>query len=309
MKSYYAVMLGQQSKYADQLFAANCIGAGFIYGLDLAGELTDDWQSFNRKFIPTWLDANPGKSKITAGLFCAALWTVAKGIQKGDIVLCPNGSGHYLVGEVTGDYFYTAGDVLPHRRPVRWLTTTIDRAAMSEALQNSTRSVGTVSNITQYGEEIERLIGGTTPPTLIASDPAVEDPSSFALEEHLEDFLIKNWANTELGRDYDIYEEDGELAQQYQTDTGPLDILAISKDKTKLLVVELKKGRASDVVVGQTLRYMGYVQEELAEQGQTVEGAIIAHEDDQRIRRALAMTPNIRFYRYQISFKLVGDVT
>jgi len=70
-------------------------------------------------------------------------------------------------------------------------------------------------------------------------------------------------------------------------------------------VVELKKGRASDVVVGQALRYMGFVQEELAEEGQTVQGVIIALEDDQRIRRALAVVPNIVFYRYQISFKLV----
>ena len=101
-----------------------------------------------------------------------------------------------------------------------------------------------------------------------------------------------------------IYEEDGEKAQQYETDTGPLDILAISKDKKRLLVVELKKGRASDAVVGQTLRYMSYVAEELAEDGQTVLGAIIAHEDDKRIRRALALTPSIAFYRYEVSFKL-----
>ena len=79
----------------------------------------------------------------------------------------------------------------------------------------------------------------------------------------------------------------------------------MSKDKKHLLVVELKKGRASDAVVGQTLRYMSYVQDELAEEGQTVQGAIIAHEDDPRIRRALAMTPSIVFYRYQVSFKLV----
>jgi restriction system protein len=126
------------------------------------------------------------------------------------------------------------------------------------------------------------------------------------MEEHLEDFLVKNWAQTDLGREYDIYKEDGEIVgQQYQTDTGPLDILAISKDKKRLLVVELKKGRASDVVVGQALRYMGYVQEELAEEGQTVTGVIIALEDDQRIRRALAVVPNIVFYRYQVSFKLV----
>ncbi len=70
-------------------------------------------------------------------------------------------------------------------------------------------------------------------------------------------------------------------------------------------MVELKKGRASDSVVGQTLRYMSFVQDELAEEGQTVLGMIIAHENDPRIRRALAMTPNIAFYRYQVSFKLV----
>ena len=70
------------------------------------------------------------------------------------------------------------------------------------------------------------------------------------MEEHLEDFLVKNWSHTEFGKDYDIYEEDGEKGQQYQTDTGPLDILAISKDKKHLLVVELKKGRASDAWLG-----------------------------------------------------------
>jgi restriction system protein len=82
-------------------------------------------------------------------------------------------------------------------------------------------------------------------------------------------------------------------------------VLAIRKDKKELLVLELKKGRASDVVVGQVLRYMGYVFQELAERGQTVKGVIIALEDDQRIRRALAAAPNIAFYRYQISFKLL----
>lgn len=80
----------------------------------------------------------------------------------------------------------------------------------------------------------------------------------FALEKHLEEFLVQNWHQTELGIKYNIYEEEGELVgQQYPTDTGPIDILAISKDKTELLVVELKKGRASDAVIGQIQRYMG----------------------------------------------------
>jgi restriction system protein len=126
------------------------------------------------------------------------------------------------------------------------------------------------------------------------------------LEKHLEDFLVQNWSQTELGKQYDIFEEEGEkVGQQYPTDTGPVDILAIKKDKSELLVIELKKGRASDAVVGQTLRYMGYAAQELAEPNQKVRGVIIALDDDQRVRRALAATPNIEFYRYQISFRLL----
>ena len=70
-------------------------------------------------------------------------------------------------------------------------------------------------------------------------------------------------------------------------------------------MVELKKGRASDAVVGQVLRYMGFVKEDLADSGQTVRGVIIALESDIRLRRALAVVPSVQFYRYQIDFKLL----
>jgi restriction system protein len=305
MKSYYRVMLGRQSIHAAECFAGGFIGTDFGILQDLSGNLPDDWRAFNRRFIPIYLAQHPDKTKVGAGLACGALWTVSKGIRRGDIVLCPDGTGRYRVGEVTGDYRYEPGQILFHRRTVTWLPVMIDRSAMGEGLRNSTGSIGTVSNITSHAPELEKLIGTVAVPTLLATDATVENPSAFALEEHLEDFLVLNWAQTELGREFDIYEEDGEKAQQYQTDTGPLDILAISKDRKRLLVVELKKGRASDAVVGQTLRYMSFVQEELAEEGQTVHGAIIALEDDARIRRALSMTPNIRFYRYRVSFTLI----
>lgn len=94
------------------------------------------------------------------------------------------------------------------------------------------------------------------------------------------------------------------MGQQYPTDTGPVDVLAISHEGTELLVVELKRGRASDTVVGQIQRYMGYVAQDLAEPGQTVRGVIIALDDDIRIRRALAVAPNIDFYRYEVNFRL-----
>jgi restriction system protein len=297
-------MLGRKSVYAGQCFAENFIGADFGITEDLTGRLPDEWRQFNKVFIPVYLASHPDKSKVAAGLACGFLWTVAKGILKGDIVLCPDGEGRYRVGEVTGDYYYSPGGILPHRRSVQWLINSIDRASMSEPLRNSAGSIGTISNVSTYRDELEKLICGV--PVIISTDPTVEDPSAFALEKHLEDFLVLNWKQTDLGKKYDIYDEEGELVgQQYPTDTGSIDILAVSKDKKELLVIELKKGRASDAVVGQVLRYMGFVLQELAEDGQAVRGVIIALDDDQRIRRALAATSNIDFYRYQINFSLL----
>jgi restriction system protein len=305
MKSYYRVVLGRQHIHAATCFAGGFIGVDDDFQRDLGPLLTEDWRDFNAAMIPVFLGRYPDKSRISAGLACGVNWTVCKGILKGDIVLCPDGTGRYRIGEVTSDYLYVPGDIFPHRRQVHWHDVSVERASMSDALKGSTGFTGTVSNVTKHREEIERLIGAISVPTLLSTDQTVEDASAFAMEKHLEDFLVQNWAQTELGQLYDIYQEDGEMVgQQYLTDTGPMDILAIKKDKSELLVVELKKGRASDVVVGQILRYMGYASQELAEPSQKVRGAIIALDDDKRIRRALAVTPSIDFFRYQVSFKL-----
>lgn len=305
MKNYIRVILGAKSIFAKECYEGNFIGADYGIEQDLTDELPENWRDFNAKFREIWLKKHPGKSKVAAGLACGMLWTVCKGINMGDIVICPDGLGKYYVGEVTSQYHYHPGANLPHQRSVKWYPEQIDRAAMSQELKNSTGSTGTTAYITSYANEIESLIGNNKPPVIISTDPSVENVSEFALEKHLEDFLVKNWKQTDLGKHYNIYEIDGEIiGQQFPSDTGPIDILAISKDKTTLLVVELKKGRVSDNVVGQIQRYMGYVKEELAEPNQEVKGVIIGLEDDIRIKRALAVTTNIDFYRYQIIFKL-----
>jgi restriction system protein len=305
MKSYYRIMLGRKSAYAEDCFKGNYIGADFGINEDLEGKLPENWREFNQKYIPIYQKTHPDKAKVAAGLACGFLYTVAKGIKNGDIVLCPDGTGNYKVGNVLEGYSYHPGENLPHRRNVQWYPEMISRADMSQALKNSTGAIGTVSNISKYSEEIETLLKGKKPQGIYTNDETIEDPSEFAMEKHLEEFLVKNWKQTELSKHYDIYEEEDEVAgQQYPTDTGLIDILAISKDKKELLVVELKKGRASDNVVGQIQRYMGYVLEELAEEGQKVKGIIIAMEDDINIKRALKVTNNIEFYKYQINFKL-----
>ena len=131
--------------------------------------------------------------------------------------------------------------------------------------------------------------------------------SSFMFEKHLEDFIVTNWRQLPFGNQYDILETDGMLVgQQYRTETGPIDILSVNKNQTDFLVIELKRDRASDVVVGQTLRYMGWVKEHLCTQQQDVNGCIIAHAQDKKLEYALKQVPSIRFLKYEVDFKLVG---
>lgn len=157
-KRYYRIMLGKGSVYAEACLAGGFIGTDFGIAQDLTDDLPDDWHVFNSKFIPVFLTANPEKSKVAAGLACGALWTVSNGLQVGDVVLCPDGKGHYLVGKIAGDYRYENGGVLPHRRAVTWRTKVIARSAMSVPLRNSTGSIGTVSNVSGYRNEIEGLL-------------------------------------------------------------------------------------------------------------------------------------------------------
>ena len=239
MKNYYRLMLGRKSVHAETCFEGEFVGADFGIHEDLTGRLPDEWREFNKEFIPVYLDTHKDKTKIAAGLACGAVWTVSRGFEQGDILLCPDGAGLYRVGELTGGYSYSKGEILPHRRSVRWFDRSISRIDMSESLRNSCGSIGTVSNISKHSEEIEVLLRGVSEPRIISTDNTIEDPSVFALEKHLEDFLVKNWNGMELGAEFDIYEEDGEqVGQQFPTDTGPMDILAVSKDRKTLLVVE-----------------------------------------------------------------------
>lgn len=155
---YYRLMLGGGSAHAAECLAGGFVGTDFGIAQDLSIDLPDDWRAFNKKFVPVYLASHPDKKPVAAGLACGALWTVSKGLRVGDVVLCPNGKGQYQIGRVDGDYHYELGGVLPHRRPVTWLPVVVERSAMSQPLRNSTGSIGTISNVSGYRDEIESLL-------------------------------------------------------------------------------------------------------------------------------------------------------
>jgi restriction system protein len=95
MKSYYRLMLGARSIHANDCFGEEVVGTDFGLTEDLTDKLPEEWRDFNKKFIPTLIQNEPGKSRVSAGLACAAIWTVSKGMKDGDILLSPDGQGRY----------------------------------------------------------------------------------------------------------------------------------------------------------------------------------------------------------------------
>lgn len=143
------------------------------------------------------------------------------------------------------------------------------------------------------------------PPDDPPSSSSGNQPSlMFRREYDLEEFMLEHWDETQLGCAYDLFggtESTGPSnGRQVRTDTGRMDMLAVSKDGSELLVVEFKRGKASDVAVGQVQRYMGYVQTAIAIGEQQVRGAIVAYDYDTGLRQALSVAPNIELYTYKV---------
>jgi restriction system protein len=308
MRKYFRVFLGSGGEHIEKSVRDGFIGVHYGFKESLGPYLAETWSESRELIKPAYMKYNPNKSPVGAGLSCGALWTVAQGMQRGDVLICPDGNGNYFSAEVSGDYKYVASDELPHQRPVTWRTLTFPRASMSEELRKASKATLAVIDVSSFATEIEALTGGANLPTIVSRDESVEDPSAFVMEQHLEEFLVFNWNQTELSKQYDLVKDDeGEVvARQYQCDTGRIDILAVNKNGKEYLVIELKKGRPSDEVVGQILRYMGFVKKELATNGENVRGIIIALESDLRMENALSMVPNIDFYRYKVDFQLIG---
>lgn len=137
---------------------------------------------------------------------------------------------------------------------------------------------------------------------LINGEPR-EKQFEFILEKYLENFIVSNFDKIFKGK-LKLYEPP-DIAQQYDTsEVGIIDILAEEPETNSIVIIELKKGRESDKVIGQTLRYMGWVDENIREKNQKVKAIIICMEADQKLKYALKMTNNIELKYYEVDFKL-----
>ena len=125
------------------------------------------------------------------------------------------------------------------------------------------------------------------------------------MENELENFLVDNLSL--IDRDLKLYkDEQGKSGRQFSTEVGDIDLLC--KKRNDFVIIELKKGRSSDKVVGQISRYIGWVKEKLAN-GNNVIGIIIVHDYDQKLKYAVLANPSIDLKYYKISIDFVTEDT
>ena len=140
--------------------------------------------------------------------------------------------------------------------------------------------------ITHPPQGYVRVIPPNQPPEL-----GPTQPSRISLaEKNLEDFVVQQLNEIEPGLSL--------VERQLSTPAGRLDLFCRDLNGN-YVVVELKKTHGTDQVVGQILRYMGWVREAYPES--TVRGIIIVGKKDDALRYALKATSGIEAKEFKLS--------
>jgi restriction system protein len=243
------------------------------------------------------------KPSQTKGLYTNMLWAFYHDMLPGDYVIARRGRKTLVgVGKVTGQSSYSPGknQDIDH---LGFLELAWQAEPRNKSFPTIVFPMQTLAEFTE--QQFRSVVEGSGAPVIPPeAEPEVKDPSEFVLEKYLEDFIVSNFSTIFKGSLRLFEDSEGNDGQQYATDIGPIDILAIEEKTNTFVVIELKKGRSSDRVVGQVLRYMGWVKRNLCANGQSVRGLVICREHDTKLAYALEMTNNIDVRYYSVSFTL-----
>jgi len=270
-------------------------------------QLGDVSKMSHEALIEAVASAYPERPNTTKSLFVNMLWSFYHEINPGDIVIARRGRKILAaVGKVVKAGFYAFGrnpylaspdNSHPNFLEVEWLD-----QPRNKIFANIVFPMHSVYEFTE--SQYLSLVQGSTTESVTTSDETVENQNEFVLEKYLEEFIVSNF-NTIFKGKLKIYEDaEGLDGQQYFTEIGPIDILAVEPAWDSFVVIELKKGRPSDQVVGQILRYMGWVKQNLCKDGQAVKGLVICRDPDPKLSYALTMVNNVDVRYYSVSFTL-----
>lgn len=283
-------LLSENNKHWSGLFRqSNRICADMAKTRAALGELVDETRPIEKRTQAATEIKGLGKGIITAIL----------------IVAYPE---RYGVWNSTSESGLVELDLLPEWP--RGATFGVRYAAINAVLNELARELEvdlwTLDTIWWYLSNDEDEDGDYEEPASITEARTVQAVSRFAIERHLHDYLFDNWPQLDLAKDWELFVRDGEPDAGYEflTPIGRIDLLARHRREARWLVIELKRDKSSDVVVGQILRYIGWIQAHHAQPGESVEGLVIAARGEDKLYYALSAVPSVLFKSYEVEFRL-----
>jgi len=123
----------------------------------------------------------------------------------------------------------------------------------------------------------------------------VVSETRFALEAHLEEFIDQNRKHINFGSELVRYQFEDQNGRKFPAGPWSIDFLCTDKASGDFAIIELKRGKRSDSTVGQILRYIGWVEDNLAKPNQKVRSIIVAKEIEDTLGYAVKGLPNESF--------------
>jgi RecB family endonuclease NucS len=101
----------------------------------------------------------------------------------------------------------------------------------------------------------------------------------------------------------EVYQDGDISGVEFPVGGRYIDILAVENRKD-LVVIELKVSKGYDRAIGQLLRYMAWIEQNLAEANQAVSGMIVARNISEDLRLEASKVNDIELFEYQLSIEL-----
>lgn len=134
-----------------------------------------------------------------------------------------------------------------------------------------------------------------------SAEPAGDHFEEDLLESAIEDQLVARWGESpfaEMGVQLHTNARGEVVGQQYPVGRWSIDLLGWQEVQGCWWIIELKRGQASDRVVGQVGRYLGWVDRYLTRSGERTRGVILASEISNRLEHACYAMPNIEAWTF-----------
>lgn len=121
---------------------------------------------------------------------------------------------------------------------------------------------------------------------------------------NLEEFAYRNWTRINWGSELELNRSSKHSGRHFPAGPWTIDFLARDKNTNDIVVIHLKRGATSDSAVGQLLRHMSWVKENVASAGQNVRGMMLARETDAALEYAVKDLPQVEVKTYSLGFQL-----